>query len=466
MHRRKSLSLAILGLSAALSPAFGAEIHVPIATPPTGSNGGGVAYRTEVVVSNPGTEAGTFLPEFKAASEARGRNLSPVSLTAGGTTVLRQLAAPGKPGLLTLSGVGELTVTARLEALSADGRILSSTPAPVVTSSNLFAAGEAAYLQGLRRAQGEAVQVGLVNLAAEASQCWATAYRADGSAANEVKVTVAPRAVRLWSEPLAAFARGAFTEARVEVSCDAPFYAYTVNTKPTGETSFQLPAQVLTESLDDEETDLDLDSATGAARRAPQATCAAGDAEVLPLNGGLDGMEIQGEFLHVRPADLCRAYELPIPNNVAYRHIKVEVDMHMDRWTTPLFHNVMSLRRSGRTRNERVLYGGVIIRGDNRKTVLDLGRETMKKEVGPWAPGKTYHLVLEADVPAKKVTLSVFDGENLVQQISGRLTSREIISVAGKRVKVDFSSPGVGDGAYFPPTNWAFSNLKVTTTRR
>jgi hypothetical protein len=168
----------------------------------------------------------------------------------------------------------------------------------------------------------------------------------------------------------------------------------------------------------------------------------------------------------VRAADLCRAFELPIPNNVAYRHIKVEVDMYMDRWTTPLFHNIMSLRRSGRTRNERVLYGGMIIRGDNKKTVLDLGRESLKKEVGPWAPGTTYRLVMDADVPSKKVVLSVFEGENLVQQISGKLTAREIMSVAGKRVKVDFSSPGVGDGAYFPPTNWTFSNLKVTATQR
>ncbi|HEX2645291.1 MAG TPA: hypothetical protein VHU81_20000 [Thermoanaerobaculia bacterium] len=463
MHRRKSLSLVILGLSAALSPAFGAEVHVPIATPLTGGNGGGVAYRTEVVVSNPGAEASTFLPEFKAASETKGRTLSPRTLAAGGTTVLRQLAAPGKPGLLTLSGFGELTVTARLEALSSDGRILSSTPAPVVTPANAFAAGEAAYLQGLRRNHGEAVQLGLVNLAAESAQCWATAYRADGSAATEVKVTVAPRSARLWSEPLAALARGAFAEARVEVSCDAPFYAYAVNTKPAGEASFQLPAQVLAESLDDEETGDDLDVATGAA---VQATCAAGDSEILPLNGGLDGMQIDGEFLHVRAADLCRAFELPIPNNVAYRHIKVEVDMYMDRWTTPLFHNIMSLRRSGRTRNERVLYGGMIIRGDNKKTVLDLGRESLKKEVGPWAPGTTYRLVMDADVPSKKVVLSVFEGENLVQQISGKLTAREIMSVAGKRVKVDFSSPGVGDGAYFPPTNWTFSNLKVTATQR
>lgn len=80
-------------------------------------------------------------------------------------------------------------------------------------------------------------------------------------------------------------------------------------------------------------------------------------------------------------------------------------------------------------------------------------------------PGTTYRLVLEANVPARRMTLSVYDGENRVQQMGGRLTSRDLRSLPGKRVKVDFSSPGVGDHAYFPPNGWTFSNLKVTAVR-
>lgn len=107
-------------------------------------------------------------------------------------------------------------------------------------------------------------------------------------------------------------------------------------------------------------------------------------AELLPLEEeGVLGFRIEGELLRAQATDLCD-FELPLANDVAYRHIRVEVDVHMNRWTTPLFHNVMSLRRSGRTRNERVLYGGVTIRDDNRKTVLDLGREQQVKSVGPW----------------------------------------------------------------------------------
>ncbi|HEX2224754.1 MAG TPA: hypothetical protein VHN15_11170 [Thermoanaerobaculia bacterium] len=220
-------------------------------------------------------------------------------------------------------------------------------------------------------------------------------------------------------------------------------------------------AQVFNPALDESL----LGAVAGEARA--QATCAPNTtAELLPLEEeGALGFRIEGEFLRVQATDLCRDFELPLANNVAYRNVRVEVDVHMNRWTTPLFHNVMSLRRSGRTRNERVLYGGVIIRGDNRKTVLDLGREQQVKSVGSWAPGTTYRLVLEANVPARRVTLSVYDGENLVQQMGGRLTSRDIRSLPGKRVKVDFSSPGVGDHAYFPPNGWTFSNLKVTAVR-
>jgi hypothetical protein len=210
--------------------------------------------------------------------------------------------------------------------------------------------------------------------------------------------------------------------------------------------------------------DEDLLGAVGGEARV-QATCQPSNAELLPLEEGGEGFRVEGDFLRVQPTDLCRDFELPLPNNVPYRHIRVEVDVHMNRWTTNLFHNVMSLRRSGRTRNERVLFGGVIIRGDNRKTVLDLGREQQVKAVGSWSPGTTYRMVLEANVPSRRVTLSVYQGENLVQQMGGRLTSREIRSLPGKRVKVDFSSPGVGDHAYFPPTGWTFSNLKVKATR-
>jgi hypothetical protein len=218
-------------------------------------------------------------------------------------------------------------------------------------------------------------------------------------------------------------------------------------------------AQVFPQSLDG-----DLLGAAAAEARA-QATCQPNNAELLPIDESGQGFRIEGEFLRVQPTDLCRDFELPLPNDVAYRHVRVEVDVNMGRWTTPLFHNVMSLRRSGRTRNERVLFGGVIIRGDNKKTVLDLGREQMVKAVGPWTPGTTYHLVLDADVPSRRVTLSVYEGEELVQQMGGRLTSREIRSLPGKRVKVDFSSPAVGDGAYFPPTGWTYSNLKVKADR-
>lgn len=207
-----------------------------------------------------------------------------------------------------------------------------------------------------------------------------------------------------------------------------------------------------------------LGAAAGEAR--VQATCAPNTtAELLPLEEGGIGFRIEGEFLRVQPTDLCRDFELPLANGVAYRNVRMEVDVHMNRWTTNLFHNVMSLRRSGRTRNERVLFGGVIIRGDNRKTVLDLGREQQVKSVGSWSPGTTYRMVLEASVPARRVTLSVYEGESLIQRLSGRLTTREIRSLPGKRVKVDFSSPGVGDHAYFPPNGWTFSNLKVTATR-
>jgi hypothetical protein len=68
-------------------------------------------------------------------------------------------------------------------------------------------------------------------------------------------------------------------------------------------------------------------------------------------------------------------------------------------------------------------------------------------------------------VAAKKVDLRVFQDDNLVHSVSGKMTTKEIRSLATNTVRVDFSSAGIADHAYFPPYGWKFSNLIVVATR-
>jgi hypothetical protein len=195
------------------------------------------------------------------------------------------------------------------------------------------------------------------------------------------------------------------------------------------------------------------------------ATCAAGESEPQPLARG-DGFTIPGTFLDVKANDLCRSWDVPLVPGLKYNAITVEFDLELDHWASPLFNNITSLRRSAKKRNERVLYYGLILRGDRAKTVLDLGNDVLKRVEGPWREGGRYHIVLSANLGAKKVSLSVYQDDQLVHSVSGRMTAREIRTVGENIVRVDFSSPGIGDGAYFPPANSKFSNLTVTAIRR
>jgi hypothetical protein len=193
--------------------------------------------------------------------------------------------------------------------------------------------------------------------------------------------------------------------------------------------------------------------------------CLEGEAQMEALPDGAEGFAIPSNFLVVRPDDLCRVYDVPLELGVKYRSITVDFDLDLDRWVTPNFHNITSLRRSGKKRNERILYYGVILKGDNRRTVLDLGKDTLKKEFGPWQEETRYHLTLTVNVGAKRVELNVYQGDDLVHSVAGKLTTKEIVSLANNVVRVDFSSIGIADHAYFPPTGWRFSNLIVAATR-
>ncbi len=181
-----------------------------------------------------------------------------------------------------------------------------------------------------------------------------------------------------------------------------------------------------------------------------------------PLADGAEGFTVPGEFLVPTREDPCRAFEVPLKVGVPYKVIRVEFDLFLDRWVTPIFNNVTSLRRTSPKRHERILYYAVILRGDRRRTLLDLGAERQIKKDHPWQEETQYRIVMEANLPSRRIYMDVFQGEDRVFGVDGKMTAREIKSLGGDRVvKVDFSLGGVAFNAYFPVYGWKFSNLKV-----
>jgi hypothetical protein len=110
--------------------------------------------------------------------------------------------------------------------------------------------------------------------------------------------------------------------------------------------------------------------------------------------------------------------------------------------------------------------------GDFR-TLLDVGLvpgategTTLKSGKGPWQERTLYHLVMDYDAVAGNVLFQAFQGGNLVQQMTGPINNSDITNLPDQLVRVDFSSLGVGDGAYFPTTGWKYSNLSIKLTPR
>src|SRR6185436_7714650 len=115
-----------------------------------------------------------------------------------------------------------------------------------------------------------------------------------------------------------------------------------------------------------------------------------------------------------------------------------------------------------------VLYWGLILKGTGDfRTILDMGQEdTIKSGKGPWKERSTYHLVFDYDTDARRIVFAAYQGGQRVQHLEGPLNFTDILNLPDKKVRIDFSSVGVGDGAYFPTLGWKYSNLLVKLTPR
>lgn len=471
---RKPAVLGLLALFSSLAPAFAGTVYVPVAPQ---QKVGDVSYRTQIAVSNPGSEArridALFLPSGSDGSRGMGRP-STLTVPAHGTSLLTNFAPAGREGMLEISGDLELAVSARLEAVSTrTGRVVSSAPLPVIGADNLVPAGSVAHLQGIgRQAAGTEHRFGLVNLGLDVAQCTATAYRADGTRiGSPVRLSASARSHSTVHSPFAALGAALFSDARLEVTCDAPVYPYALQLGPEGTGLVSTPSVTLRSALQSvEEVGRARDDGDGGGDRGGRGNGGGGGQE----GGGDDDEETGGEddgsgpvagqdslthggvFLNARKDNSYRAFELPLRPGVRYKKVTVDFDLYVHNWSTPLFHSIASLRR-----NDRTLYFGLLMRSDRRKTILDLGRGRTAAGVGPWNQRANYHFRMTADSQSRTVTMQMFQGGKQVHSVTGPMVNWDLSVSSKTRMRIDFGAPKVADGAYFPPYGWRYSNLAV-----
>ncbi|HVT57974.1 MAG TPA: hypothetical protein VHR45_06215 [Thermoanaerobaculia bacterium] len=441
---RKPLTLGLLAVLAALSPAaWAGSVFVPLAA---NLSLAGDRYATKVWVSNTGAVGRrfnlTFIPAGTDGSAVT-PSLSNLFVPAGGTVELTDVVPPGQTGLLEVSGAPQLVVHARLELSGPTGFVQVSTTVPIVTQATALAAGTVSELLGLERASGGVISnYALINLSLQAAQCTVAAFRADNSQiANTANLVLQPLSRRDFDDALSILGQSNISNVRFETSCDHQFFTYATVTQlgvPVAAFVTSSPALVA-------------DVVTGPVQPGG------------PPSSGSVTFTQPGVFLNATDANSEVDYDLPVPAGVPYKRTTIDFDMHIGSFPPGLFTGVMSFRRPNANRNDRVVYAAIQVVNQKHRTTLDLGVDNvLVKADTPWQEKSDYHLKLIydiKDVPGT-VTLIISQGSTVLATLTGPPQHYDM-SANANPLRVNFGQTGIGDGAYFPPVTWIFSNLKV-----
>ncbi len=435
--KRPTLTGILLCAAAAASapPLQAGESFIPIAR--NQPNGGGTS-RTLVFVTNLSSSSKTFLSQFLVAGTdgvANPGETTNLSIAAGQTMQLATSVPIGATGMLRIDGPSDLLIDARLDTVSAQGGVLSQSRVPVLSPERNTPAGETVYLQALeRRADGKPLtDFGIANLSRDPSSCTVAAVRANGEAIGSAATfSLFPLSLREFPEVWVTLGIPEIADARISVTCSRPFNTFALVFDVGGPRTVAVtPGGVLDGTL-----------------------------EPIIRPGEVE-FNVPGDFLIAKNGDSFRTYNIPLVPNQKYQKAIVDFDMFLNKFPPGLFTGVTSMRRTHRDRHQRILYYGIQIRNDNKKTNLDLGDEVLVRSGGGvWKKSTQYHMHFEYDLTTNRVTLIATQDGRQTLSLSGPPQTPELVD-NGNAISVDFGQTGIADGAYFPPIGWVYSNLQV-----
>jgi hypothetical protein len=430
-------------LIAAAATAGGAAAAQVLYVPVPATSQLGSAPQVRLSLANPSAAArrcgAVFVPAGLDGT-APGRPQQ-TTVPAGGSAFFDATPLLSGAGLLQLSGAPQVFASAELTVPASGGA--ADLMLPVLSSADATAAGNVAVVQGLRRGDdGTLSNLELVNLGKSLAQCSIGLVASNGARVGSATVTVPPLSLRSFADVLKG--TGASADAVAQVSCDQSFYPYAILATPD-------PAR------------LRLIAPSPSLGSGGSGSGSGGQ----PPPPGTPGQPVSitrgGVFF--APSAGSSALDVPVPltPNGTYGVATIEFDMLVGPFT-PHYTAILALVRTG-TRVTRTLYFGFDIRGNVGKTFIDLGVPVLEPAIKagfPWTVGVQYHLKLTYDVVQKQITLQVFGGGTLLDQVQGANFNWDL-SDNGQGVKLAFGLPGIADAAYFPPPpGWIFSNLSAT----
>lgn len=394
----------------------------------------GNTYQTQLWVSNPSDQPGTFSTFFIPSlvdGTVGDRQSQGISVAPGTTFYLSNVTMQGTSGMLEIEADPQLVFESELQPVDGDIRGAGARM-PLVSSENLISGGTTAHIQGLERTDGGTVtNVGFLNLTREPNSCKVNVVKADGQQiGGTVVLNFLPLSHYEFPEALSILGLAAAQHVRLDATCTGDFFVYaTILGSDPDETLFVGPSVSADSQLD------------------PPAP----PAEAVT-------MEKKGTFFQPRTGSSELIVELPLEPGVSYKEVIVDFDLFVDRFQGNLFHGIVGMSQP----NGEGLYYGMFVRGDRRKTTFDLGKGQGfgNTSTNIWQEKTSYHLHFDYDVDAGLLNFKNSQGSTVLEEFNLQINSFQIID-DGIKVRLVFGLRKVFDGAYYPPIGWRFSNLVV-----
>ena len=444
--RRKFVSAlyaAALALVATV-PASAARLYLPVVAGADGTLRG-----AEVIVSNYGAEGRSY----SASLQSRDGGMANAVAAAWTDLVPADKAVhftPNAAGLLKLDLADNLQVDGWLATELRDGTH-QYTRLPLISQYTQYKAGEMAHFAGLERDGGSRVSgVAVVNLSASAARCAVTAFRQDGSSFGAAELSVAAESLASIADSLASSGETQIENARMEVSCNAPFFAYATIHRGVGE-----PVSVI---------------APARTAGAPALTSCA------PAANQLYCYQAEGLFHAPNRGNEKMILRLPVVAAVNARAVQVMFDVTVGPWNTRNrsgAHGLLWMHR-GKFRSNTL--GNINALGPNKNQVkfnqnigLPKGSVTNASTGFAFQQGHTYRIYY-GYLPTENKTarLEVWENGVLLKKIEAKTTSGAFfIDIPKTGLIAEF---GHNRGQHPPevelPQGWLLSNFRLVMTKQ
>lgn len=252
--RKSFIVLISLFFIGAAQPLLAGTVYVPMAGDLVTAEGHIIT--TQVLFHNtsgqPQSYSAVFIPATSDGTLVDRESPEEFTVTQRATEVRDDLAPAGVFGLLEITTDDEITVTARLVSIAADGEQKIGANVPVINSRSAIAAGGTGVVQGLDRIDGQMVSdFFMLNLSIERSECNVDVRRRDGFRIFEQTVSLPPLSLFPFEDVLSLLGVMNTTDVSVAVSCDTLSHPYGLSRRvDTGEIRFVPPSPKGAASID------------------------------------------------------------------------------------------------------------------------------------------------------------------------------------------------------------------------